>query len=84
MLTLGVFEKSAGELTDAEILAASRVFTEERDTAARAGAAYRAEIFNALLSVLCAERDARRGLVRATEEAVNPVRVVYTEGGTIE
>jgi len=65
-----LFETPASDWTGDEIRAGLGVITEERDAAVRAGDHDRAERMNHLLRVLAAERDQRRELFRAVEDAL--------------
>ncbi|MGW0626960.1 hypothetical protein [Streptomyces sp. NPDC002758] len=68
-------DRTPGKLTDAELNKALWLLCRRRDSAVRADIAH---AYNEAACVLSAERDSRRDLALAVNDAVNPFRVVGT------
>jgi hypothetical protein len=71
-----IFDKPAEEWTDTELRIGAVVVAHARDRAVRHGDMEAADRLAALAAMLAQHRDARRDLVRAIKEAVNPFHVL--------
>ena len=69
------YEKTPGELTDDELRAAAYVLCERRDELAGTDPQLAAR-YAEMAAVAASERDSRRALRMAVDEAMSPVRVV--------
>lgn len=73
------YEQSPGELSDGALQGALVAVVEARDGASAVGDAPRAGALQELACVLADERDARRGLAVAVEEAMAPMGAIAVD-----